>query len=219
MQINRLIRAASIIGVAVLLAASAAATTVTYNTNAAGTGFGGASLVLNSTGGDVPSLLTFTPNGDTITGVPSNINFGKFLLECADCSTQAGNVGSFFSGFTFDLIITDISDNASGKFVGTSSGGWVYSDVSQITVNWSPLQLGPGTSGATMGDFATTIFRNTVSTGIVAPNSGSIPGETTVQGFVNSTTESVVPEPATLGMVGIALLGLGMIGRRRLSHQ
>jgi hypothetical protein len=47
---------------------------------------------------------------------------------------------------------------------------------------------------------------------IVAPNSGSPAGDTTVQGTVNS---SAIPEPATLLLLGAGLLGLGVLRRKR----
>ena len=214
MNITQMIRTASITGAAFLmLAATAAAATITFNTNAAGTGFGGTTLALNSTSGEA-ATLTFIAALDTVTGVPSNVNFGNFTLVCGTCSTQAGGVGATFGAFTFDLVVTDVTDGgATGEFVGTSLGGTVYSNVSPIVINWSPLQIGPGTTGALTGDFGPTLFATSVFTGIVAPNSGAVPGQSTVQGFVDSAS-SEVPEPTTLGMVGGVLLAVGLARRR-----
>lgn len=200
----------------VALAASASAATITYNTNDAGTGFSaGASLTLNNSTG-VASTLVFTPNGNTTTGVPSNVNFGDFTLSCITCTTQQGGVGSFYNPFTIDLVITDVTDGgAKGKFVGTSTGGQVFSDVSQLTVTWAPLIIGPGTTNATSGNFAGTSFSTTVFTGIVAPNSGTPLGTSTVEGLVTSNT---VPEPTTIGLVGLSLLGLGMFRRKSVKR-
>lgn len=215
MNIRRFIRDASITGAAVLMmAASVRASTVTYNTNAAGTGFAGTSLTLNNTLG-VAATLTYIPDANITTGIPSNVNFGNFTLVCPTCSTQAGGVGSSFGAFLFDLIITDVTDGATGKFVGSSTGGNVFSDVSQLTVNWAPLQLGPGTKNALSGNFGPTSFTTTVFTGIVAPNSGAVPGQSTVQGFVDST---LVPEPATFGLIGGALVAFGIVRRKRASR-
>ena len=199
-------------------AASANGAPVTFSTNAAGTGFAGVDLILNNSLGAV-ATLTFVPGVNITTGVPSNVNFGNFTLVCSTCSTQAVGSGATFPSFTFHLVITDVTDGATGLIVGTSSGGSVFSDVSQISIIWAPLQLGPGTNQATSGNFGPTIFTTTGFTGIVAPNSGTIPGQSTVQGFVDSVNSDDVPEPVTLGLVGSALLGLGLLGKMRLSAQ
>ena len=215
----KLVLSTSRAALAVLLFTAAAhAATITYSTNAPGTGFGGTSLVLNNSSGEA-STLTFAPNVNSISGVPSNVNFGVFTLVCTTCTTQAIGSGANYGSFAFNLVLTDVTDgNATGQFVGTSTGGAVFSDVSQITINWAPLVLGPGTVNALTGNFGNSIFGTTVFTGIVAPNSGQGQpnGVTTVEGYVNS---SAVPEPATVGVVGIALLGLGLIRRRATSSK
>ncbi|MBY0372963.1 MAG: PEP-CTERM sorting domain-containing protein [Bryobacteraceae bacterium] len=215
MKFNSQVRVVALAGLAALaMATNARAALVTYNTNAAGTGFGGATLTLsNSVGAN--ATLSFVPNGDTSTGVPSNVNFGNFTLVCPSCSTQALSAGSFFSPFTFNIVVTDVTDGAVGQFVGTSTGGTVFSDVSQITINWAPLMIGPGTTNASSGNFGPTTFSTTVFTGIVAPNSGSVPGQSTIQGFVTSADPTATPEPATTALIGSALLAFGMLRRLR----
>jgi PEP-CTERM motif len=195
---------------AFMMAASASASTIAYTTNSAGTEFFGDGLTLNSTGG-AAAVLTFHPNTSSISGVPSNINFGNFGLVCATCGTQASGLGTLFNSFTFDLVVDDTTDGATGEFVGPSTGGTVWSDVSNVAISWAPAQLGPGTTGALSGSFGGTDFTISTPTGIVAPNSGTTPGVTTVQGTVDAATG--VPEPSTFVLIGGALLGLS--ARRR----
>ncbi len=207
-------------GLALVVMAARANAGVIYNTNAPGTGFGGTNLSLQSASG-VMATLTYIPNGDTDTGVPSNINFGNFTLLCSACSTQALNAGAFFDPFFFNLVITDVTDGGTGQFTGFSTGGAVFSDVSQITLNWAPLQLGPDANNASSGSFGPTTFEITSMTRIVAPNSGQVPGQTTVQGSILGSDGfpiiDEVPEPATMALVAFSLIGLGAYRRRRNS--
>ena len=202
------------------MAASASAAAITFNTSATGTGgsgFDGAnSLILNSTGG-APSTLTFETRPNSSPAVPSGINFGIFDLNCATCTLQGAPsaVGATFGAFTFDLVITDVTDGATGVFVGTSSGGSVFLDQSTLKITWTTGQLGPGNNNEASGNFAGTSFTISPFSTIVNPTSGANAGQTTVQGGIDST---VVPEPATLGMVGGAFLALGLLRRKRVTR-
>jgi len=211
LKLASLYQPALIAGVAILaMAAGASASTLTFNTNSPGTQFVSPNTGLtlaNSSG--AAATLVFTPDANSVVGVPTNINYGLFTLTCSTCTTLAGGIGSVFSAFTFDLVITDLTDNATGLFVGTSTGGNVYQDQSQITIHWVPGSLGPGTTGATLGNFGSTSFDINTTTRVVEPGSGHYIGVTTVQGDVVGT-----PEPATFGMIGGSLIGLGLLRRK-----
>ena len=218
MTSTRSLQFAAVSAIAIFaMAADANAGTITYSTNAAGTEFVSPTtgLTLDSSSG-LSATLTFQPDANTITGTPSNINFGIFTLECIPCLTDQVDSAEF-SAFTFDLVITDSTDGATGEFVGSSTGGAVAFNASTLTINWSPLQIGDGTSGALTGNFQTTFFAITPTSRIVAPNSGANTGETTVQGGIDSAVSiSSVPEPGTLALMGGALIGLGLLRRGKI---
>ena len=215
MTIKKAFQSAWMPSVFLLLATHAGASTIiSYTTNDAGTEFVGGvnSLTLNSSSG-AAATLTFSPNSSSGTGVPSNVNFGSFLLSCATCTNSQDTV---FNAFTFDLIIDDTTDGATGEFVGTSSGGTVSLNSSNIQVNWqAPYIIGPGTVNASTGNFGNTTFDMISPTTLIgAPNSGSTPGTSSVSGQVTST-----PEPTTFALIGGALFGVGLRGRKKALRQ
>jgi hypothetical protein len=219
-NIGRFIPAASIGAAILMTAGSASATSVTFSTNTSGTEFAshtggtlsGGGLILSDSTGDAATLTYLANTGTTVT-VPTNVDFGNFVLACPTCSTS---VGGTFGAFTFDIIVDDTSDGATGEFIGTSTGGTYTSNSSTIVIDWStvsspPTQLGQGTYNAMTGNFGPTTFTVNAISAIVSPNTGD--GETTIQGAVTSA-----PEPATLALVGGVLLGLGTLRRKRFGR-
>jgi len=188
---------------AFIMATSAGAATINYSTTGLGaltsTGFGGGT-----------STLVFTGNPGASSGTPSIVNYGDFELACTACSTSVlGTAGATYAaGQTFQLNISDTTDAATGHFTGTLSGGTVFSDSSPLMITWSPFVVDSG-------NFHSTIFTVFSPTPLAAPNSGSPAGDTTVEGHVDAGTVGAVPEPATLSLVGGALLGLGFRRRKK----
>jgi hypothetical protein len=214
---RRFVQAAAIVAVALfMVVGSASAVTITFNTQTTpdvfvSTGTNTLSGTLN--GSATSGSLQFTSEPNVAIGVPppSGINYGHFILTCTGCSTQAAGTGSItFPSFTFDLYVTDVTDNATGEFVGTGTGGTVWSNADPISITWSPIQLGPFATGALSGNFQGTDFTITSVTIVPAPNSGV--GDVTVQGQMNGGT---IPEPATFLLLGSALLGFGALRRKR----
>jgi hypothetical protein len=197
-----------------MVGAARADTLVSYTTNLSGTEFVGGvnSLILHSDAGQT-ATLTFVANTTSNSGVPSNIDLGDFILTCSTCSTSQTTL---FGSFTFDLVVDDTTDGATGEFIGTSSGGTVSSNSSTVQINWTAppgLKIGPGTTEALTGSFGTTSFDLVSPTSlIVAPNSGTPAGDTTIQGQIGGNA----PEPATFAMIGGGLLGLGLVKRKKL---
>ena len=201
------------------MAASAHAGTVTFDTLSSGFVGGGSTCntpalgttCINTIGGS-PSTGQLGFVADPSMTAVGNVNYGNFTVVCTSCSNIAGGVGAFFPAFSFDLIIHDITDNTTGMFVGSVGASQVYTDASNLTITWVPLQLGPGTSGASggSGSFGTTDFNITTQTRIVNVFSGAQVGSTTVQGTIANGT----PEPTTLGLVGGALIGLGLLRKK-----
>lgn len=222
MKRGRLIQLALIVAAIFLMTASAGASPITFNTNGAGTGFATYSgwtlvnadeieYVVAST---VEVTLTYTPNNASLVTPFSVVNYGDFLLACPGCTLNSGTPSFTVPGFTFDLEITDVTDSATGYFDATSAGGLVSGNSSALQTTWVPLQIGPGTlsNPPGTGSFGLIYFTIPASIGIPAPNSGTPPGDVTIQGTINN---AAVPEPATMALVGGLFVGLAALARKR----
>jgi hypothetical protein len=226
MKLGRLFQFALIVAAVTILAVSASASTIEWNTNLSGTVFNaglGYTLIdgglgISVTSGSATATLVFTPNLDSVNMTPTGVDYGDFELQCTNC---AG--GITIPAFTFDLEIDDITDNATGYFDGTSTGGLVTWNgllgvggvgSSAVQLTWLPAQIGPGAStpGTVSFNFTYYTWPNSGKTIIVAPNSGTPAGDTTIQGTVN---DSSIPEPATMAMVGGLFVGLAALARKR----
>jgi hypothetical protein len=166
-------------------------------------------------GGDTFTLdwLDSTPTA-TISASFSNINYGLFDLSCTSgCDGTPVTVPAF----TFQITVSDTTDGAVGMYTGTYAGGQTVqynsgsnTGASSVDVFWAPGQLGPNLTNETSGNFGQTEFTISSPTFIVDPTTNS--GQSTIQGTFQEFSSA--PEPATLAMVGGALLGLGLIRKK-----
>jgi hypothetical protein len=102
------------------------------------------------------------------------------------------------------------SATASAIKFNTNAAGTDFGGGGLTLKSWEPQQLGPARNNATSGDFRPTVVTSTLFTGIVVRTSGAVPGRSTVLGFIDS-----VPELPTFGLIGGALIGIGMLRRKR----
>lgn len=202
---------------AVAATASASVTFTVSGAYTSGTGTSGDNMTI--TGSTDIFTLDWSDSSPTttVTALTSNINYGEFTLTCTSgCDGAEVPVPAF----TFAITVSDTTDGAVGKFIGTYVGGATVSynssgpvGSSGVDVSWAPTQLGTGTSNATSGSFGPTDFTIATPTPVVDPTQNG--GVSTIQGTVTSTeAASSAPEPAAMVLVGGGLVGLGLVRRK-----
>lgn len=168
------------------------AATVQYTTNATFDG------LTSETFGTTDSV-TFSYQGVSPAPVntPTNISYGFIQV------VTTGN-GASYGPIAFDLVVNQVLPGAFGPmhFTGTISAGTITptSSTSILTFGVTAIDTPDGVHYAITG--------NPYS--VVSPN--TLLGQTSIQGNVS---DSPTPEPATMGLMGGAFLGLAALLRRR----
>jgi hypothetical protein len=163
-------------------------TSLVYNGGTLGAGIGGTIKNLTAGGGVVDMFMTFT--GTPLDFVLDGLGPGS-TTACTSSSTGSCSI----AGSPF--ILTNLGSNTG---VSLSAFG-TASDGTTPTSTWS-------------GAFTTQIAGQTLAQVLATIEAGGTI-ESTHSASFTVTSGSTVPEPATLSMMGLGLLGLGVIGRRK----
>lgn len=184
---------AAAMAIAALTAVPASATTVTYSTEASinGGAFSTAPVYTMGSGADEIEINYDAPPLCCTVTAPSDSSFGSIN------TVGTGSIGGTINvPFVLEILQT-APTSGSGTLTGEISGTISLSQA-DATVLFSQ-------SLVTVGGIDYSLPNNPLN---LEPTTGGM--TTTIQGFV-----SPVPEPVTTALVGVGLLGLGLLRRRK----
>jgi PEP-CTERM motif-containing protein len=195
-----------------------ASASVSYQVQDSFTGVPGLSTsnaVTQITGTDSDTLtVTFEPTepGGTV-GSPTNTAWGSLYLD-VNAFPSTGTETFSFVGVTLLLELIDLSTGNYVQETGTFSGSYTTNpggtaNTSSGEIAWAPIGVQDVPSPSTV----TFLTDSSDPIGVKLDGGSLTQPATTVNGTVANT--SAVPEPATLSMLGVGLLGLGFAARKR----
>lgn len=173
-----------------------------------------ATLTIDGGGAVIPSLGTISLqvgwNNTVVRVVGSNgtTTFGK--------STQSGtlltSVGSITPALTPNCVSAGANKGKACTIINQSSIGGATVLPGQIIIGTLLLEVlpppgGPDPIGTSLGLIVTLYDNDTVPT--------TNPGDPSLTIGASFTNAQIVPEPTTAALLGLGLLGLGFVGRRR----
>jgi hypothetical protein len=179
------------------------------------TGCGTDLLALNTAGGTPDIDIAFDGQISNMVTTPTGAPFGDIVVSCADGTTGASadcGPETLASGVTLTITIDQTSPssapaplslNASlspGVIDGMSTGA--------VALTWSAA------STATFGTIEYSIGPATLP--LVPPSSGGPAfGDLTLQGNIAAASSTSVPEPGTMALMGVVLIGLALVTRSK----